>query len=428
MQSPLQGIAMINWSREQVANETRIMIVAKDIQLYSLCTSMLIVTVCFLSSIFVLFHLTKKRRESRRKLQIKAESLLENEDPLLRTLDDDTHPVRYMSKSMMFSRLTQYCILCMIVSDLLFDIFFFFTQLLRLLQTLDERGFVEINRELFRKVVIKSSRILSELAESFVISSGIWTLLISICILKTIKNIHELKNSPRTRTSDMLYKTRNIMSETLLQQQEQEQYFNMRMLKRRYKLVFTLVAFVIPLGFALVWTVLEYLLLPTSDTLSGLNPFLANIIPDMAKNITYVSIEVSNVVVRIMVFVCTTKIFENTVILQNTPKAIHKRQKKNKLLRQLTLYCLPFFVFGIWLLVYRIIGDIDMIDSVYRFGFIKFKQYGEVELFLMAVHWILTPLRTLANALVYGVLTKWFRTKFNCCVSVDVEERRSLIE
>ncbi|KAL0490785.1 4 TM domain-containing transmembrane protein [Acrasis kona] len=226
----------------------------------------------------------------------------------------------------------------------------------------------------------------------------------------------------------MLYKTRNIMSETLLQQQEQEQYFNMRMLKRRYKLVFTLVAFVIPLGFALVWTVLEYLLLPTSDTLSGLNPFLANIIPDMAKNITYVSIEVSNVVVRIMVFVCTTKIFENTVILQNTPKAIHKRQKKNKLLRQLTLYCLPFFVFGIWLLVYRIIGDIDMIDSVYRFGFIKFKQYGEVELFLMAVHWILTPLRTLANALVYGVLTKWFRTKFNCCVSVDVEERRSLIE
>jgi hypothetical protein len=134
----------------------------------------------------------------------------------------------------------------MIASDVLFNVFYFPTNLLRLLETFIE--FDKITRTRIDTAVI----VLSEITEAFVIASGIWALLITICILLTVKSIHEQHDSSTRSRSTNRYQTSNVpvfeANQTELEQS-----------KRNHKILFFAFAFGLPLAFCIVWIIGDFL-------------------------------------------------------------------------------------------------------------------------------------------------------------------------
>lgn len=435
----------------------------------------------FLCSLFVLINLCKKN--------IKAEK---DEKAMLARFENSNPSVieSLTSKKHLYTKLTSFCILCMIISDLLFTAFYFPTNTLRLI-----KGF--LFQDLPKAQTLKLDPyfsipiyITAEITEMFVISSGIFSLLLTLCIYKTIKSIKPSGSSADDQSSNYSHSSNQRSSIGLDSQYQQSasnygtngsstatapysgdqsnpyhneneksrlvspnsdmnsvntpprtpeeeygnhdahvqqpftvkgRYLKMQQRKKWIQTVFCLISWGIPAIFAVVWIIIEELYLGVNTTPAGV--FYANIIPDMVKNLIYIAIEVGSVALRIMIYTDTKKLFRDTTIVENTSSAKKKREKERNLFKQLLFYALPFFLFGIWVIVYRLATDIIYIVRVAEHGINSFNDDMDLAgLIVLSIHHILSPLRAFANSVVYCLLSKWFSERVKgsfkrCCGS-----------
>ncbi|EFC35935.1 predicted protein [Naegleria gruberi] len=135
----------------------------------------------------------------------------------------------------------------------------------------------------------------------------------------------------------------------------------------------------------------------------------------------YIAIEVASLALRIMIYWVTKKLFRDTTIVHNTPSAKKKREKERNLFKQLLFYALPFFLFGVWVIVYRLATDIIYVVRVAEHGLDSFSDDLDLPgLIVLSIHHILSPLRAFANSVVYCLLSKWFSDRVKgsfrrCC-------------
>ncbi|KAG2386137.1 hypothetical protein C9374_002583 [Naegleria lovaniensis] len=444
--------------------------------------SICVIMFSFLCSLFVLINLCKKNMKAEKEEKAML-ARFENSNPsIIESLTSKKH---------LYTKLTSFCILCMIISDLLFTAFYFPTNTLRLI-----KGF--LFQDLPKAQTLKLDPyfsipiyITAEITEMFVISSGIFSLLLTLCIYKTIKSIKPSGSSADDQSSN--YSSSNQRSSIGLDSQyhqsvshygtngasttpygnggdqsnmdpyqdhqhtektrlmspnsdmnsvntpprtpEEEygnhdahvqqpfsakgRYMKMQQRKKWIQTIFCLISWGIPAMFAVVWIIVEELYLGVNTTPAGV--FYANIIPDMVKNLIYIAIEVGSVALRIMIYTDTKKLFRDTTIVENTSSAKKKREKERNLFKQLLFYALPFFLFGIWVIVYRLATDIIYIVRVAEHGIDSFNDDMDLAgLIVLSIHHILSPLRAFANSVVYCLLSKWFSERVKgsfkrCC-------------
>jgi len=91
----------------------------------------------------------------------------------------------------------------------------------------------------------------------------------------------------------------------------------------------------------------------------------------------------------------------------------------------LTLYCLPFILFGVWVIIYRIVTDVYFTHYIIRNGVAGFEAKLDITcIIFMEIHRILTPMRGFANCLVYVIVSRWFSRKLKkwCCSCCNKNE------
>ncbi|EFC41029.1 predicted protein [Naegleria gruberi] len=431
--------------------------------------SICVIVFSFLCSLFVLINLCKKNMKAEREEKSLIDRYEYTNPSLVEPLTTKKH---------LYTKLISFCILCMIISDLLFTTFYFPTNTLRLI-----RGFLfeDLPKSEASKIdpyFTIPIYITAEITEMFVISSGFFSMLLTLCIYKTIKSIkpsvgndNDSNYSQSTRspiasynnnqnnsygTSDNYYANNNNQdqddyyansgndrlitaspqsetsvntpphddydmqnNENIQQTSLKGRYEKLQKKKGWYQLGFCLISWGLPGVLAIVWIVVEELYLGGQS--APRDVFFANIIPDVVKNMIYIAIEVASLALRIMIYWVTKKLFRDTTIVHNTPSAKKKREKERNLFKQLLFYALPFFLFGVWVIVYRLATDIIYVVRVAEHGLDSFSDDLDLPgLIVLSIHHILSPLRAFANSVVYCLLSKWFSDRVKgsfrrCC-------------
>ncbi|KAL9652639.1 hypothetical protein ABK040_003942 [Willaertia magna] len=327
------------------------------------------------------------------------------------------------NKKSLYSKLSSFCIQCMILSDLFFTLFYFPTNTLRLIESYLP---ITLDSQLSNYFQI-ITYITAEFTELFVISSGIYSLLLTLCIYNTIKmlesnysssltnsNSSNLVNDSNKRNSLMKFNNEEEEEVTLLNKNHSK---NGKNKLKYYQFLFNLLGWIIPFIFSIIFIIVEEIYL--SDDATPIQQFYANILPDIIKFFIYFLIETTTLTLRILIYKNTKKLFRDTVIVEDTPLAIKKKEKERNLLKQLLFYTLPFFLFGIWVIVYRLVTDIVYILRVTQHGMDQFNtEYNTPSIIALSLHHVFSPLRAVANSVVYCLLSKWFRDKCNaffCC-------------
>jgi len=446
---------------DQADNGPNLMLGEEISNIMSIC----VIVFSFLCSLFVLINLCKKNIKADREERYHIEHYENSHPSIVESLTSKKH---------LYTKLTSFCILCMIISDLLFTAFYFPTNALRLI-----KGFLLVDlppkdRGNIDPYFTIPVYICAEITELFVISSGFFSMLLTLCIYKTIKSIkphgstdeqsnysqsirssspgdypksygtvrsnsyNEQRSTEKTRlvdskspTSDSSVNSSSYYDEmdnpsyhdgednNIQQPSHMEKYRKIQATKKKLQILFSVISWGIPAAFAIVWIVVEELYM-AADSLPS-QKFFANIIPDMVKNLIYITIEVVSVALRVMIYLVTKKLFSDTIIVQNTPSAKKKREKEKNLFKQLLFYALPFFLFGIWVIVYRLATDIIYIVRVAKDGLNSFSDDPDLAgVIVLSIHHILSPMRAFANSLVYCLLSKWFSDRVKgtlkkCC-------------
>jgi len=141
---------------------------------------------------------------------------------------------------------------------------------------------------------------------------------------------------------------------------------------------------------------------------------------DGVKSMFYIFLELITITVRIMIYCSIRSIHKATVVDSSSAKGIKQQQEQRRVLKQMTLFTIPFLVCGIVLIVYRITDDVyDIVN--YNSGAQQDVKYSTPVKVLVAIHSILFPLRGFLDALMYGLVSKWFMDAccgsclFKCC-------------
>ncbi|KAL0483671.1 hypothetical protein AKO1_013985, partial [Acrasis kona] len=363
---------------------------------YCRITSLVLVFFCFWFSVFVLSHLITKRRQTQSKRSEDTQSAEVNSDldstvsqqsaanqSLIVDESRTKKAFKYYSLKTMYSDLTQFCIFCMILADMFFGVFYFSLLFVKVAQFEKFLTFSS-SREENNRIYGYINTILAEITESYVISSGLWSVLISFCILLTVLNINKVFPSSMHRSVSNL--SENSNDETTTTSEPDNDTLGRK--KKIYQLCFLLLGFGLPAASSVMWAVIESLFM-TRNNYKGTESFFADIIPNMVKNFTYISLEVINVVVRLAVYFSTKRIFSQNVTLKESFKAFSMRQKQSKLTRQLTLYTLPFLLFGTWIVVYRLFRDVKTLQFAYHNNIDDFDSnhlFNIFDLVLMCIH------------------------------------------
>ncbi|KAL0491302.1 7 TM domain-containing transmembrane protein [Acrasis kona] len=373
---------------------------------YATIASLVLVSLSFFFSFFVLLLLSIKRKEHRNDIISTLHSSPHRSNLYTCTVTNIqkvSYDRSFFSWKMCFSSLTHYSIHYMIVSDVLFAVSYFGASLLQVLL-----NFKLVSQEA-RMYVLYLAYSLKELSESFVISSCIWSVIISGCIFLTVKSInHDQEQSPRDSKRHSDGTQGHVIP----------LYMDVDSFIRNYETRFVTFTFGIPLAACLFWSVLEILYIVPEK--KGVEAFLANVVPDLIKSLTFITLEVLGICMRVAVYLSTNKILSKNLITRNSPKAAAIKLKQRKLIKQLSMYSLPFLMFGVWIVIYRLYNDSTSISYAITNGVDEYEGNSKLSLFnvvILTIHLILYPLRIAMNALVYCILTNWFKKK---CCSADI--------
>jgi hypothetical protein len=385
--------------------------------IYSDTISLAFLLLSFLCSLFVLFNLYRRNKNSKLSLEVHRTDIPSKMGWMtyqnaVKSGQNVQQTYFVMTKREMFTRLTQFTITSMILSDLIFSVLYFVATLLRLIITVVPQD--PISREKMELAILG----VAEWAETFLVSSCIWSLLITLCIYLTISSIHShYITSPVLETVSLNVKSGGTPIDDVQTNRSM----------RLYKIQFIGIGTGVPLLFGIMWT-LTAVLFSTKKEYPEME-YLANVIPDFIKTIGYIVLEAFAMTIRVAVYRAIKKILSSAAV-KNSASAIKKEQKLRSLVRQLTLYSLSFVLFGVWLIIYRTYFDVLYTIIVIKEGIQNFHLVdnlaGEI---LIAIHHILLPLRGTMNAIVYGILSKWFQMMFkNMCCRTTTEDGKQDLE
>jgi hypothetical protein len=187
----------------------------------------------------------------------------------------------------------------------------------------------------------------------------------------------------------------------------------------KYKAAMFIFAIIIPFLFCILWiTIAEVVPMYYKQ---GVIVYVAEIVPDLIRTSGYVILEILAIVIRMLVYRTTANIVSSAHYVKHSVAARKRDEKLRVLQRQLTLYTMPFIFFGVWIIIMRTYLDSWYTNQVVRNGIENFTTAdisftGHI---LTGLQRIFTPMKVLMNAVVYGVLTKWFKQRLIalCCGS-----------
>eukprot|EP01080_Neovahlkampfia_damariscottae_P009172 gene9172-1259_t len=266
------------------------------------------------------------------------------------------------SKQKLFSSLLQTSIFCLILTDLLTEMFYMPT----LVINLASYSFEHVGKTLLTIIWIGS-----QLSESFVLGSGLWAFLISLCILICLRT---------TKTKD---EDKDFYAEEL-----------------KYRSIFVLIGWGFPLIHAVFWinTNLRFQAWPRSIN----EYFIGSLISNGYHSLSYVIIESASTIIRLLIFtqIRSVPIFDKKF-----------QQKMRFILTKVLLYTLPFTVTCFFLTLQREYTDIERLVNLSTQKMVNIFCMSDVSFVFRSLHSVMFPLRGTMNALIYCVLSEWFLDK-----------------
>eukprot|EP01080_Neovahlkampfia_damariscottae_P008883 gene8883-833_t len=291
-------------------------------------------TISFVSTILVLISLLYKKRQT----------------------------TKINSKQKLFSSLIQTSIFCLILTDLIAEVTYLPTLFFNL------RSY---SSEYVTKTVLTVMWIGSQLSESFVLATGIWAFLISLCIFICLRI---------TKTN------------------EEEMDFCAEELK--YRTFFVLLGWGLPLIHAAFWinSNLRFQAWPRNPV----EYFYGSLVSNTYHTTSYVLIETASTTIRILIF----------IQIRSVPVFDKKFQKKMRfILTKVLLYTLPFTITCFFIILLRTYTDIERLVNLSTGNMRNIFCSSDASVVFRSLHAIVHPFRGAMNALIYCVLSEWFLEK-----------------
>lgn len=148
------------------------------------------------------------------------------------------------------------------------------------------------------------------------------------------------------------------------------------------------------------------------------------VIPDFFKTAMYTIIEFLTLLSRLLIYLRSLQVLQDSRMSVNSRSlmAQRRKQEQRRMLRQLGWYSMAFLLFGIWISVYRTFADVSVIIGIVRRGWNEdVAHLPTVAMVMMAIHYVLSPLRACMNALVFTMVNhrsrEWWRQKFSTIFS-----------